>query len=101
MGIDDNGNITLHKAGYFTLSLDLDGEDLTNADIKLYVEKVEIVILPTRDPADPKTLYFTFTTEHAETIGSKELEWIVREVVNGVPEVIVEGGNITAEGFAV
>lgn len=104
--LDDNGNITLNRAGYFSFGFSLDGEDgdkidLSVADIKLYVDKVGIVIVPTRDPVDPTVLHFTFTTEHAALIGKKQLAWIIREVVAGVPEILVEGGTITVEGFAV
>lgn len=99
---DESGNITLNKAGYFSFAFNVDEEDgskidLTNADIRLYVDKVGIEIVPLRDGVDPTILHFTFTTEHAETIGKKHLSWIIREVVAGVPEVLVEGKTITAE----
>ena len=99
--LDATGNIILNLAGYFAFSLTMDGEDLSNADIKLHVDQVGLVLLPVRDPAHPDRLTFTFTTEHAAQIGTKERAWILREVVAGVPSVILEGGTIVAEGFKV
>lgn len=106
MAMDELGNITLNKAGYFSFSFDMDDEqgakiDLSTADIKLHIDKVNLTIVPTRDPATPTVLHFNFTTDHAALIKSRELPWIIREVVGGVPEVIVEGNTIKVEGFTV
>lgn len=106
MSLDASGNITLNKAGFFSFAFDMVDEsgakiDLSAADIKLHIDKLGIQIVPSRDLSNPSVLHFTFTTAHAAAIGTKELPWIIRQVVAGVPEVIVEGGTITAEGFAV
>ncbi|KQO58412.1 hypothetical protein [Sphingomonas sp. Leaf257] len=100
--LDATGNITLNRADTFTFALDYQDENgspinLTNSNITLYVDKV-FSLTPT---AANGKLYFTFTPAHAVALQNKEYEWIIREVVNGVPDVLVSGGTISAEGFAV
>ena len=103
------GNITLNRADTFTLAFKYEDEDgqalpLNPANLRLHVgseAQYLLTLAPTADPQDNTVVYFTFTPEHAALLLKKEWSWIIREIVNGEPDVLVEGATIMATGFAV
>ena len=104
------GNITLDRADTFVLEFDYQDEggslvNLSHTDMMLHVGSnngdVLFSLSPTRDPIDPFVVKFVFTAAHASLLGKKEYDWIIREVVDGVPDVLASGATISAVGFAI
>ena len=105
---ETTGNITLNRADTFSFSFDVqeNGEalPLDPASLRLHVgseTQLLFTLAPTADPQDDTVVHFTFTPEHAALLLKKEWSWIIREIVNGEPDVLVEGATIMATGFAV
>ncbi len=100
---ETTGNITLNRADTFSFSFDVEenGEalPLDPASLRLHVgseTQLLFTLAPTADPQDNTVVHFTFTPEHAALLLKKEWSWIIREIVNGEPDVLVEGATIMA-----
>lgn len=105
---ETTGNITLNRADTFSFSFDVEENGkalpLDPASLRLHVgseKKYLFELVPVADPHTNTVVHFTFTPAHAALLGTAEWSWIIREIVDGEPDVLAEGATISATGFAV